>query len=88
MKCKVTLAAAAFAALAATSVCAPAEAGTCKSVRAKGWADTLSKATLYAQADLHQTVKSMKGKVTQATTKCGKVMGHFHCVIEAVVCPK
>jgi hypothetical protein len=57
-------------------------------VKAKGVANTLAKATLYAQADLKQTAKSMKGKVTAATTKCEKVFGDFHCHIDATVCPK
>lgn len=86
---KVIVAAAAFAALAiAVSAAAPVQAGTCQAVKAKGVANTLAKATLYAQADLKQTAKSMKGKVTAATTKCEKVFGDFHCHIDATVCPK
>jgi hypothetical protein len=57
-------------------------------VKAKGVAKDLKTATLYAQADLKQTAKSMKGKVTSATTKCEKVFGDFHCKIDATVCPK
>jgi hypothetical protein len=45
-------------------------------------------ATLYAQADLKQTAKSMKGKATQATTKCDRAFGEFHCKVDAVVCTK
>jgi hypothetical protein len=45
-------------------------------------------ATLYAQADLKQTAKSMKGKVTQATTKCERLLSDYRCKIDAVVCPK
>jgi hypothetical protein len=86
---KVTVAAAAFAICAAAfSVTAPVQAGTCQPVKAKGVANTLAKATLYAQADLKQTAKSMKGKVTAATTKCEKVFGDFHCHIDTTVCPK
>lgn len=86
---KVTVVAVAFAiSAAAFSFTAPVQAGTCQPVKAKGFADTLAKATLYAQADLKQTAKSMKGKVTQATTKCEKMMGKFHCIVDAVVCPK
>jgi hypothetical protein len=86
---KVIVAAAAIAMLAAVfSLAAPVQAGTCQTVRAKGVAKDLKTATLYAQADLKQTAKSMKGKVTQATTKCDKVFGDFHCHIDATVCPK
>jgi hypothetical protein len=86
---KITLAAAVFAALAeAFSLAAPVQAGTCQTVKAKGVAKDLKTATLYAQADLKQTAKSMKGKVTSATTKCEKVFGDFHCKIDATVCPK
>jgi len=89
MRYTVTAVAAAFAILAAAaSISAPVQAGTCQTVRAKGVAKDLKTATLYAQADLKQTAKSMKGKVTQATTKCEKVFGDFHCHIDAVVCPK
>ena len=73
---------------AALSFTAPVQAGTCQAVKAKGVAKDLKTATLYAQADLKQTAKSMKGKVTQATTKCDKVFGDFHCHIDATVCPK
>ena len=89
MRYTVTVAAAASAILAAAAIFSgPVHAGTCQAVRAKGFAETLAKATLYAQADLKQTAKSMKGKVTQATTKCDRIMGHFHCTIDAVICPK
>jgi hypothetical protein len=37
---------------------------------------------------LKQTAKSMKGKATQATTKCDRAFGEFHCKVDAVVCPK
>jgi hypothetical protein len=73
---------------AAFSFTAPVKAGTCQTVKAKGVAKDLKTATLYAQADLKQTAKSMKGKVTAATTKCEKVFGDFHCHIDATVCPK
>jgi hypothetical protein len=43
---KVTAAAAAIAMLAAASLAAPVQAGTCQSIKAKGLADTLAKATL------------------------------------------
>ena len=85
---KVTVAAAFAICAAAFSVTAPVQAGTCQPVKAKGVANTLAKAILYAQADLKQTAKSMKGKVTAATTKCEKVFGDFHCHIDATVCPK
>ena len=64
------------------------QAGTCQPVKAKGVAKDLKTATLYAQADLKQTAKSMKGKVTQATTNCERFGPDFHCKINAVVCPK
>jgi len=65
-----------------------AQAGTCQPVKAKGVANTIATATLYAQADLKQTAKSMKGKVTQATTNCERAGSDFRCKINAVVCPK
>ena len=67
---------------------APAQAGTCQSVRAKGLAKTLALATLYAQADLKQTAKSMKGRVTQTSTNCVPGPSSYKCKIDAVVCPK
>jgi hypothetical protein len=30
----------------------------------------------------------MKGKATQATIKCDRAFGEFHCKVDAVVCPK
>ena len=67
---------------------APAQAGTCQPVRAKGVAKTLALATLYAQADLTQTAKSMKGRVTQTSTNCVPGPSNYKCKIDAVVCPK
>ena len=82
---KVVVAAAALAMLtAAFGVSGPVQAGTCQSVKAKGFADTLAKATLYAQADLKQTAKVMKGRVKSATTKCDKFMGKYHCIVDGV----
>ena len=66
----------------------PVQAATCQPVRAKGVAKDTKTATLYAHADLKQTAKSMKGKATQATTKCDRAFGEFHCKVDAVVCPK
>ena len=51
-------------------------------------AKTLALATLYAQADLQQTAKSMKGKVTQTSTNCVPGPSNYKCKIDAVVCPK
>jgi hypothetical protein len=65
-----------------------ADAGTCQPVKAKGVGKTLAIATAYAQADLKQTAKSLKGKVTQASTNCGPGAGGYKCKISAVVCPK
>ena len=65
-----------------------ADAGTCQPVKAKGVGKTLAIATAYAQADLKQTAKSLKGKVTQATTNCGPSTDGYKCKISAVVCPK
>jgi hypothetical protein len=48
----------------------------------------MATAQAYAQADLKQTAKSMKGKVTQATTNCEKTPSGYRCKIDAVVCPK
>ena len=89
MKYAAILAAAAVAIVAVGfSFADPVQAGTCQPVKAKGVAKDLKTATLYAQADLKQTAKSMKGKVTQTTAKCGRLMSDFHCAIDAVVCPK
>ena len=89
MSNRTMLAAAVLAALAACVIAVgPVQAGTCQPVKAKGVAKDLKTATLYAQADLKQTAKSMKGKVTQATTNCERVLSGFHCKIDAVVCPK
>jgi hypothetical protein len=85
---KVTVAAAIVMIAAVVNVAAPVQAGTCQTVKAKGLADTLAKATLYAQADLKQTALSMKGRVKSATTKCDKFMGKYHCIVDGVVCPK
>jgi hypothetical protein len=87
MKFKVAISAALFVA-AAASFSAAVQAGTCQSVRAKGVAKTLALATLYAQADLAQTAKHMKGKVTQTSTNCVPGPSNYKCKIDAVVCPK
>jgi hypothetical protein len=87
MKYEVALAAAVLA--LALSSAAPVQAGTCQPVNAKGVAKTMATATLYAQADLKQTAKALKGKVTQATTNCVVgPSGDYKCKISAVVCPK
>jgi len=89
MSYKITAAAALFAVLAVgVSLAEPVQAGTCQPVKAKGIAKDLATATLYAQADLTQTAKSMKGKVTQAKTNCVPGPSKTRCVIDAVVCPK
>jgi hypothetical protein len=89
MSYKITPAAALFAVLAVgVSLAEPVQAGTCQPVKAKGIARDLATATLYAQADLTQTAKSMKGKVTQAKTNCVPGPSKTRCVIDAVVCPK
>ena len=89
MKYETTVAAAVVAVFAvAFSFAGPVQAGTCQPVRAKGVGKDLKTATLYTQADLKQTAKSMKGKVTEATTKCDRAFGEFHCKIDAVVCPR
>jgi hypothetical protein len=88
MRYKVTLAAAVFATLAAAFSFEPVQAGTCQLVKAKGVAKDMATATLFAQADLKQTAKSMKGKVTQASTNCVPGPDGYRCKITAVVCPK
>jgi hypothetical protein len=89
MRYETILAAAVVAMLAAGfSFAEPAQAGTWQPVKAKGVAKDLKTATLYAQADLRQTAKSLKGKVTQTNAKCGRLLSDFHCTIDAVVCPK
>jgi hypothetical protein len=87
MKFKVAMSAALIVA-AVASFGAPVQAGTCQSVRAKGVAKTLALATLFAQADLQQTAKHMKGKVTQTSTNCVPGPSNYKCKIDAVVCPK
>jgi hypothetical protein len=89
MRYETTLPALAFAALMVViGFTQPVQAGTCQPVKAKGVAKDLKTATLYAQADLKQTARSLKGKVTQTTAKCDRAFGEFHCKIDAVVCPK
>ena len=89
MRYETVLAAAVVAGLAvAFSFAEPVQAGPCQPVTAKGVAKDVKTATLYAQADLKQTARSMKGKVTQATTKCARAFGEFRCKSEGVVCPQ
>ena len=84
MRYETILTAAIVASLAvAFSFAEPVQAGTCQPVRAKGVAKDMKTATLYAQADLKQTAKSMKGKATQATTKCDRAFGEFHFKVDA-----
>jgi hypothetical protein len=86
---KVCLIAALIAGIAcALSFAGPVEAGTCQPVRAKGVGKSIAIATTYAQADLKQTAKALKGKVTQSSTNCGGVPDGYRCKISAVVCPK
>jgi hypothetical protein len=66
----------------------PVQAGTCQPVNAKGVAKDMATATKYAQADLKQTAKSMRGKVTQTSTNCVPGPNKYMCRINAVVCPK
>jgi hypothetical protein len=88
MKFNVAVSAAVILA-AAIGLSVPVQAGTCQSVKAKGVAKTVALATLYAQEDLQQTARSLKGRVTQATTNCNPTTsGEYRCKIEAVVCPK
>ena len=85
---KYALALTAVVTAAALSFAQPVQAGTCQPVRAKGVAKDLATATTYAQADLKQTAKSMKGKVTQVSTNCVPGPNKYSCKIDAVVCPK
>jgi hypothetical protein len=86
---KMKLIAALIAILACdASLAEPAQAGTCQPVKAKGVAKNIATATIYAQDDLKQTARSLKGKVTQASTNCGPVADGYKCKISAVVCPK
>ena len=70
------------------SFAGPAQAGTCQPVKAKGVGKTVAIATSYAQADLKQSAKALKGRVTQASTNCGPAVDGYKCKISAVVCPK
>jgi hypothetical protein len=85
---KVTAAAAAIVMLAAASLAAPVQAGNCQAIKQRASPILSPRATLYAQADLKQTALSMKGRVKSATTKCEKFMGEYHCIVDAVICPK
>jgi hypothetical protein len=67
---------------------APAGAGTCLPVKAKGVAPKLATAQAYAQADLKQTAKFLGGKVTQMSMNCQPNPSGYRCKIDAVVCPK
>jgi hypothetical protein len=88
MSQKTRLVTAVIGIIAALSFAGPVEAGTCQSVKAKGVAAKMATAQAYAQADLKQTAKSMKGRVTQASTKCEQALSGYRCKIDAVVCPK
>jgi outer membrane lipoprotein-sorting protein len=89
MRYELARAAAVIAILAvALGFAPPVQAGTCQPVRAKGVAKDMATATTYAQADLTQTAKSMRGKVTQASTNCVPGPNKYSCKIDAVVCPK
>lgn len=70
------------------SFAAPAAAGTCQPVKAKGVAAKLPTAQAYAQADLRQTAKHLGGKVTQVSMNCTPNPSGYRCKIDAVVCPK
>lgn len=86
---KISLIAALIAGIACgLSFAEPVQAGTCQPVRAKGVGKTIAIATTYAQADLKQTAKALKARVTQASTNCGAVPDGYRCKISAVVCPK
>jgi hypothetical protein len=89
MRCNVGLIAGVIATIAA-ALCfaAPVQAGTCQTVKAKGVAKNMATATIFAQADLKQTAKSMGGKVTQTSTNCVPGPTGYRCKINAVVCPK
>jgi len=89
MRYETTLPALGFAALMVViGFTQPVQAGTCQPVPARGVAKDLKTATLYAQADLKQTAKTMKGKVTQTSTNCVPGPSNYKCKIDAVVCPK
>ena len=85
-----------MAKMRSTKTSTPADEAGARS-RAKGCKDcetqirmgkNIATATKYAQDDLKQTAKSLKGKVTQASTNCGPVADGYKCKISAVVCPK
>ena len=88
MTYKVTLTAVGVAIIAAAlSFAEPVQAGTCQPVKAKGVGKDMATATLYAQADLKQTAKSLRGRVTQTSTNCLPAPTGYSCKISAVVCP-
>jgi hypothetical protein len=78
----------AIAAVVAVLMSAPVEAGTCIPVKAKGFANTIAKATTLAQIDLTQKAASLRGQVTQASTNCVPGPAGVTCKISAVVGPK
>jgi hypothetical protein len=89
MRYKVALTAVVIATVAAAvGFAESAQAGTCQPVKAKGVAKDLATATIFAQADLKQTAKSLGGKVTQTSTNCVPGPTGYRCKISAVVCPK
>jgi hypothetical protein len=89
MRYKVALTAVVIAIIAAAlSFAEPVQAGTCQPVKAKGVAKNMATATIFAQADLKQTAKSIGGKVTQTSTNCVPGPTGYRCKISAVVCPK
>lgn len=89
MRYKVALSAVVISVIAsALGLAEPVQAGTCQPVKAKGVAKDMATATLYAQADLKDTARTLRGKVTQASTNCVQWPTGYRCKISAVVCPK
>jgi hypothetical protein len=71
---KISLIAALIAILACGAIfAAPAQAGTCQPVKAKGVGKNIATATKYAQDDLKQTAKSLKDKVTRLRRIAGRL---------------
>lgn len=82
------LAAAMIGIIAVLGFAGPVDAGTCSSVKAKGRAQTVAKATAEAQDDLKQKAKRLGGRVTQTSMNCVPGPSAVVCKIDAVVCPK
>jgi hypothetical protein len=75
-----------FAALA-VAIAAPAQAGTCQPVSAKGRAADPATATTKAQAKLVKQAARMSGKLMNTSTSCKQGALGAECKMTGAVCP-